>query len=318
MSPPRATRGILNIVRTMVTSLLSVSNKDCKNPVVKLYSLHSMNSEVNQSKKLRVIHFVRHAEGYHNVNKDYRSPAHIDALLTPKGIQQCKDLSKDLEKRLSTMDCHNGMTKDETPQLIGRNNKNIFDVECIISSPMRRALQTAQHSFEHLLILNKNQHECNNDEKESESNLLSHQNTRIPFIACEEWRETVNYLCDQRISSSNLKESFPLVNFEHIQHDHDPLWDKYESIYGSHDAFDKHRESADDSGLRERGILAWKFIGNRDEHCIAVVSHSAFFMNMFTRPELCIVSFADDDVEKLMTERPFENCEIRSMAFELI
>jgi hypothetical protein len=184
---------------------------------------------------------------------------------------------------------------------------------------MRRALQTAQHSFEHQLQLSKkNKMILDDNDSDDDENNNDKKNVQIPFVACEEWRETVNYLCDQRLPSSQLNQDFPFVNFDHIQHEHDPIWEKYEQRHGTHDQFTKVRESKDDKGLRERAESAWKFIGKRSENCIAVVSHSAFFMHIFTRPELGIVSYEDDDVEKLMTEKPFKNCEMRSLAFEVL
>lgn len=252
-----------------------------------------MNDHKHKHKNLRIIHLVRHAEGYHNVNKDYKNPAHIDAELTPKGIEQCQLLSKRLAKSSEECDTFNAL----------------YDVECIISSPMRRALQTAQHSFEHKLQLQLR--------LDDETDDIQH-NSPIPFVACEDWRETVNYLCDQRLSSNALKSSFPFVDFDHIQHEIDPIWAKYESRFGSHTMYTKGRESIDDEGLVQRATRAWEFIQKRKEHNIAVVSHSAFFMHVFTRPELGIVQYEDEDVETLMTEKSFENCEMRSVAFEVV
>jgi len=268
--------------------------------VVKLYSLDSIKGNINGNNNIRIIHLLRHAEGYHNVEKDYKSPTNIDAQLTPKGIQQCQLLSKRLVD-------NSGKAKAETSLDTGGDSTidSLYDVDCIISSPMRRALQTAQHSFEHQLSLSEN---------DSNSSKLP----PIPFVACEEWRETVNYLCDQRLSSNALQSSFPFVDFQHIQHDIDPIWSKYESQFGPHDVYTAIRESGDDEGLAQRAKLAWEFIKHRKEQNIALVSHSAFFMHVFTRPELGIVRYEDEEVEKLMTERPFENCEMRSIAFEVI
>lgn len=299
----------------MVTSLLSLSKSGSSlstsastSPVVKLYSLQSMTLnkklQLNPNKKLRIIHLIRHAEGYHNVNKDYKNPAHIDAELTPNGIRQCQALSEQLRLKLLEK---SGKEKDE------EWNDHLFRVQCIISSPMRRALQTAQHSFEHQLRLN-NQNNDNNEEDESLS-------SRIPIVACEAWRETVNYLCDKRLPTSQLCHYFPFVDFEQLiqsQHENDPIWDKYEAIYGTHDAYTKRRESVDDDGLRQRAQLAWEFLKHRPESNIAVVSHSAFFMHMFTRKEIGVVMYENEEVEKEMTERPFENCEMRSIAFEIL
>jgi broad specificity phosphatase PhoE len=243
-----------------------------KSPAVRF---HSLNSVEVARKNLRVLHIVRHAQGYHNVNQDYKNEKFKDAELTEYGIQQCKELSQRL--------------KDEN-----------LHVECIISSPMRRALQTAYYSFEHVW-----KNEKNIDQLED-----------VPFVACENWRETVNYVCDVRYPRSRLKNDFPYVNFDNIEHEEDPIWNYYEAKYGSLEEYTKHRESGDDEGLAKRARLAWSTIAERPENSLAVVSHSAFFMHMFTRPELGIVSYEDHEVETLMTTG-FENCEIRSVAFEI-
>lgn len=244
-----------------------------KTPMVKLFSVSSPES---RARNLRIVHFIRHAEGYHNINKDYKNPLHTDAQLTPNGIAQCEKLSAKL-------------------------HQDGISVDCIISSPMRRALQTASFSFRHLI----------------ENETLS-----IPIVACEHWRETVNYLCDVRLTKSSLFKIFEThdakIDFSAIKHEHDPIWEKYEQCYGPHDTFTQHRESNDDDHLIERARLAWAFIADRPSHekSIAVVSHSAFFMHVFTR--LGLVQYQDQQVEELMTSSRFENCEMRSVAFDII
>jgi len=360
-----------HFIRTMSTSLLSLSSKTYKQskPIVKIYSLHhhelnllgrkksNNNNNNNNNNNLRIIHFLRHAEGYHNVNKDYKSPLHIDAMLTPKGIEQCKSLSKEI----------GGESKSNN----NNNNKRwLNDIDCIISSPMRRAIQTAKYTFEdHVWMVNHENNENDKDDscssegkgKDADADAITtrkRRNKKVPFIACEEWRETVNYLCDQRISSTQLRQDYPFVNFDYIQSIHDPIWEYYENKHGAHDAFQNIRESNDDDGLRKRARKAWEFIndismvpvvdvddadadtdeGDEGEDLdgtsnrstsrststcsgfknIVVVSHSAFFMHMFTRPELGVVSYEDEEVKDLMTSTYFENCEVRSMAFEIV
>jgi broad specificity phosphatase PhoE len=69
----------------------------------------------------KVIHFVRHAEGTHNVHEDYWSDVHHDARLTDRGIQQCEDLAD-------------------------RNHK-LHQSDFVVTSPMSRCIQTALLSF---------------------------------------------------------------------------------------------------------------------------------------------------------------------------
>mmetsp|Transcript_27223 Transcript_27223/g.40312 ORF Transcript_27223/g.40312 Transcript_27223/m.40312 type:complete len:260 (-) Transcript_27223:43-822(-) len=251
------------------STLMAISSSG---PAVRL---HSLTCPKAKTKNLRVLHIIRHAEGFHNISKDYKNPANIDAQLTPHGISQCKELSQ-------------------------RIQEDKLHVDSIISSPMRRALQTAHHSFEHIF-------DCQ----------LRRKST--PFVACEHWRETVNYVCDVRLPLSQLSNDFPSVDFKKIIHEHDPIWKFYEEKHGSLQEYQKIRESSDDEGLEKRARKAWQTIAERpeSEKSIAIVSHSAFFMHMFTRPELGVVSYEDADVEQFMNPG-FENCEMRSVAFEII
>ena len=165
---------------------------------------------------------------------------------------------------------------------------------------MRRAIQTAQHSFHHIL----EHHEG-----------MKPNSASIPLVACEDWRETVNYLCDQRISKSQLQMTYPLVDFDALRHEHDPIWRYYENVFGTHDNYTKHRESGDANGLDRRARAAWKFLKNRPEQSIAVVSHSAFFMHMFT--QLDVVQYEDEEVQHLLRDG-FSNCEMRSVVAEIL
>jgi broad specificity phosphatase PhoE len=75
---------------------------------------------------VKLIHMVRHAEGTHNVNKEYKDAINLDARLTTKGMEQCASLSK---------------TQNQT---VGKNgNKKI----AVVTSSMARCIQTALYSF---------------------------------------------------------------------------------------------------------------------------------------------------------------------------
>jgi len=74
------------------------------------------------------VHFLRHAEGYHNVNRNYHSLENLDARLTPKGLQQCQALAQQIE------------TATEGPLYELKQSNDVL----IVSSPLTRTLQTAQ------------------------------------------------------------------------------------------------------------------------------------------------------------------------------
>jgi len=231
-----------------------------------LVKIHSSQSSVLPCSSLKLLHLIRHAEGTHNVYSDYRNPAHIDARLTPFGRMQCAELQK---------------------KLIQKN----LNVDCIVTSTLSRAIQTAQLSFQDQIFTNA-----------------------VPMIACEDWRETVNYLCDTRRPLSELKADYPDVDFSAVTTQTDMIWERYEQILGPHDQYTAHRESKDHAALAARVASAWKFILDRQEKSIALVSHSALFMHMFTKLE-GVLCYGDLEVRERMQSK-FENCEIRSIWIE--
>lgn len=234
----------------------------------------------------KVVHFVRHAEGTHNLNEaESKLPTHFDATLTPKGIQQCNQLA--LQTR------H-------------------LEVDAVLVSPLTRCLETSRLSFPHL-------YDNGNISDDNEPNQNSNQNV-VPFIAHEEWRETVNYLCDCRRPTQFLQESYPRVNFDRLAHEDDPIWSHYENTYGSYTDHMSMRESGDADYLYQRVHSAWKALLSRPERHVALVGHSAFFMHMFTPlyEELeGVVQYEDDDVKDLMTAGRFDNCELRSVLVDI-
>lgn len=200
----------------------------------------------------------------------------------------------------------------------GEAGKEIRNVDCVVVSPMTRCLQTAMLSLPHLsdAVLPPSATRVENCGASSISS-----NKAVPFLAHESWRETVNFLCDSRRPLSTLQYEFPAVNFDSIQHENDPLWHKYQVEYGNHVEFDGMRESTDGVHLYQRAREAWTMLSVRPEKNVAVVGHSAFFMHMF-QPYLDemvgVVEYADDEVRSLMMDAGFDNCELKSVAFEIL
>ncbi|KAL3788205.1 hypothetical protein HJC23_004672 [Cyclotella cryptica] len=266
---------------TAAVRLFSAPN--CKD-VIRAPSHH----EISQSSK--ILHLVRHAEGTHNLCEiESKKPIHLDARLTQRGVEQCLKLSS--------------------------HTKNLR-VEAVLVSPMTRCLQTATLAFPHIYgPVNTSSKNIVYDSEEE----LDGFDASVPFIAYEEWRETVNLLCDSRRPIHILQSEYPHVNFQFISDDHDPLWSYYEKIFGSHDSHFSRRESGDPSGLYNRVHSAWRVLPNRPEKEIALVGHSAFFMHMFTPlfDELHgVVRYEDKQVKDLMTAAKFDNCELRTVVVD--
>lgn len=268
-------------ISTTTAAYASAASHSPSAAAVRLFSLNSIANPVYESATSKIVHLVRHAEGTHNLNEaESKLPPHFDATLTPRGVEQCSQLAK---------------------------HTKTLDVDAVMVSPMTRCLETARLSFPHLY-------------ESSSISSSSDSNNDVPFIAHEEWRETVNFLCDSRRPKQILQQSYPRVDFGRVSHDHDPIWSHYETIFGEYDAHTTKRESDDPTSLYNRAHSAWEVLLRRPEKELALVGHSAFFMHMFTPlfAELeGVVVYGDDDVRKLMTSNRFKNCELRSLVVDV-
>mmetsp|Transcript_15752 Transcript_15752/g.22486 ORF Transcript_15752/g.22486 Transcript_15752/m.22486 type:complete len:185 (+) Transcript_15752:258-812(+) len=168
--------------------------------------------------------------------------------------------------------------------------------ECILTSAMTRTLQTAHYLFQK--HDNRSGTEISTDyfptqEQINDVSVTGKKEEQPPgdlnkrrIVACEHWRETVNYLRDSRWPKRLLQKEFPAVDFSSIVHERDPIWDFYARQYGySHRSYTSHRESCDLKGLETRAREAWISLMSRKEHAVAVVSHRAFMRIMFERME---------------------------------
>lgn len=118
------------------------------------------------------------------------------------------------------------------------------NVEMLLVSPMRRTLATATQSFPELI-------------------------DGIPWMANELLREmSGSHPCDRRRPILDLKSSFPHVNFSLTVHNEDPLY--YAQV---------GRESPESVTKRQRDFFTW--LSERSEGEILIVSHSAYFHNLF-------------------------------------
>ena len=112
------------------------------------------------------------------------------------------------------------------------------EVELIVSSPMRRTLQTTQQSLSWLI-----------------------EEMGIPVVARAEWQENSDKPCDTGSDIETISKEFPNVDWSTI----DPEYPSKQGLY----EFSKE-------GLTRRGIAARKWLKERPESVIAVVSHAGF------------------------------------------
>ncbi|XP_024532652.1 phosphoglycerate mutase-like protein [Selaginella moellendorffii] len=226
----------------------------------------------------KIIHLVRHAQGYHNVAGEvdiasYNDYALLDASLTPNGWNQVARL----RKHVVDTGLGNG-------------------IELVVVSPLTRTLQTAVGVFgggefvdgeiaPPLMVngVGKSPHPAVSSAR------------CPPFLALELCREhTGVHPCDKRNPISRYKLEFPGVDFSEIETDEDEWWNA------------DIREPDED--LCQRGLEFLKWLLRRDEKEIAVVSHSGFLTHMVTL-------FGDDCGDTVQQEirSRFANCALRTV-----
>lgn len=135
----------------------------------------------------------------------------------------------------------------------------LSSIELVVTSPLTRCVQTSLLSFPALA-----------------------SDQAVPFVAHEEIRETVNYVCDQRRAISELRVEFPRVDFSLCCHERDPIWEQYVARVGGTADYTTARESAELCAVAERGrrFLCWLKL--QPQRVVAVSSHSAFLRCFFS------------------------------------
>lgn len=233
---------------------------------------------VHLLRNCKIIHLVRHAQGYHNVagEKDYAaymSYDYVDASVTPLGWKQVGELRKHLE----------GI------DLTSR-------VELVVTSPLMRTMLTAVGAFggpEHgdgdpsplLMVANGG----------GSGHAAISSSGCPPIMAVELCREHVGvHPCDKRQSISTYRTIFPGIDFTEVDGDEDISWKP------------DVRES--DDALIARGKLFLEWLSKRKEREIAVVSHSGFLIHLLS-------VFGQDCSSPIQKElrKGLDNCEMRTV-----
>ncbi|KAF8108034.1 hypothetical protein N665_0115s0046 [Sinapis alba] len=220
------------------------------------------------SPTFKTLYLVRHAQGIHNVALEEKgeidetgddthfSPRLFDAPLSPKGIKQ---------------------VSEHRTQILESGLLNT--IELVITSPLRRAMETAVGIFRGQKAINQS-------------------DNFPPIVALELCRERMGlYPCDRRESISARRICFPEIDFTMVESDEDALWREEE------------RENLEE--VSARGLRFLKWLWERPEKEIAVVSHG-----IFLQQTLCAlhekVSIPLQD--SLLTR--FANCELRSVRID--
>ncbi|CAK0760575.1 hypothetical protein CVIRNUC_002782 [Coccomyxa viridis] len=205
----------------------------------------------------KVVHFVRHGEGFHNIGI-----VNEDAHLTEAGWRQAEALNKHIQQL-----------------------KPSIDVQVVIVSPLMRALETAAGAFGagafkgegRPLMLSQTE---DLDERAPHAAVACPEG--IPFIAFEGCRERLGAaICDRRRDIACAEQQFPGVDFSHIERGED-------MVYEQHKVESEH-------AVMERGARFLQWIMARPESRIAVVTHCGFiFLTLSAFGHECALSVQEE------------------------
>ena len=181
-----------------------------------------MNSTTIICKKMKNILCIRHGRAAHNVLNDKIGEKacflkeSYDAPLVEEGIIQAKEL--------------------------GKNSKQLMNIDVVFVSPLTRTLQTAENIFE--------------------------KNKKVRIVALDKIKEFPQGIenCNKRRNRIELKEKFKKVDFSLLDSDSDQMWreDRYEKI----------------EELKERIDEFTKYVINENANNIAIVSHNNFLKEL--------------------------------------
>ena len=201
---------------------------------------------------------IRHAQALHNV-KDKLSSRHCtrfvidfvlqnysipDPPLTELGLRQCRDLQDHMQKHLDIS----------------------HKVELIVSSPLRRTLQTTQGGLQWLI------------------------ERGVPVHARGEWQENSDAPCDRGRNVDILRKEFPSFNFDNVGNE----WPTKTGRF----AFTRE-------AVEKRAINCRQWLRSRPEKVIAVVSHGAFLRigishRWYANADYRVFGFAADGSDELV------------------
>lgn len=234
--------------------------------VVKL-SIATSTTDIDLKPVRRVIHFIRHAQGQHNLamrNDPYNwhlGTNLLDPVLTRAGMRQCEEFARTTAQHLNS-------------------------AQLVVVSPMNRTIQTATHSLPQLV-------------------------NRVQWIALESVREQVaTHLCDQRMPLFWHRANYRHVNFDGITFDSDMLKTAYQ----------QYESSEPSRHVIQRCLEFIKWLSNRPEQEIVVVSHYNFLFHLFAyvltvsgSGHEVTVNSGIDCKQPCNPTKNFRNCEMRSV-----
>lgn len=213
----------------------------------------------------KVVHFQRHGQGFHNlicdiwrekglpIDFDSQDPG-LNPVIRPEFLDP------------PLTDTGRQQCKDRRTQCAS------LSPDLVIVSPLLRCIQTAQLSFWHHCRPYRN----------------------IPWVSHEGCREELGLLVgNKRKTRSEIMQDYPDIDFSHLEHDEDVLWDTYGD----------RRETLLEKSDRIYEFLT-EFVMKRPEKEIAIVSHSAYLFTLLN----AVVDIENEDLRYW-----FLTSEVRSM-----
>lgn len=164
--------------------------------------------------------------------------------------------------------------------------QRLNNAQLVVVSPMNRTIQTATHTLPQLV-------------------------NRVQWIALESVREQVGtHSCDQRMPLSWHRANYRHVNFDGITFDSDMLKTAYQ----------RHESSEPSGHVIQRCLEFIKWLSNRPEQEIVVVSHYNFLFHLFAyvltvsgSGHEVTVNSGIDCKQPCNPTKNFRNCEMRSV-----
>ncbi|CAL8471428.1 g10970 [Coccomyxa elongata] len=244
------------------------------------YDVSGLRLALMPQKYTKVVHFIRHGEGFHNIGYE----GNLDAHLTPFGWHQAAALQQHI--------------KALQPPL---------DIEVVIVSPLMRTLETAAGVFgggsetAQPLMLRQT-----GTPRERSAHDTIGQPSRLPIIATEMCRERMGpNLCDQRRPLHLTKEHFPGVDLSAVQTDEDVLW---KQVHAEQHTSGEYNVGESEDAVTVRGIRFLRWLMTRPESRIAVVAHAGFIRHTLAAFADTLPAGSQEDLTK-----EFQNCEMRTV-----
>ncbi len=203
--------------------------------------------KLQNDRDTKLLHFIRHGQAVHQLKaeeakaKGIKCQCHID----DKYEKQCPYNDPEL--------IDSSLTELGKEQVAGKAIG--CSAQVILSSPTRRALETAIWAF-------------NPDSEMAPEEAL----TLIPpIVAVEELRARIGiHMHSQRSSVTELKHSFPQVDFSHLMADDDALWSK---------------DTESRTSLDFRAARFLQILFERPEKSIAIITHFTLLITLFNPPK---------------------------------